>query len=306
MVEFAATGSKIYFNGRIVPEREATVHVLSGAVKYGATVFEGICAYLGEGDRLTVFRLPEHLLRLQDSMRIMRFEQDWSVSHLTEVVTDVIKANELHGDTHIRLSAYVLSEGFLDATAPVALGCLAVGRHDKSLSDKVATAQISSWHRIEDSSMPPRVKCSANYQNGRLATIQARADGYDEAILLTREGKVAESAGACLMAIRDGVVITPTITGSILESVTRSTLIELCETELNLEVQQREIDRTELYLCEEVFLCGSGYEVTPIVNIDGFSIGDGKVGAKSRALFETYDAATRGRLSQYTHWLTAV
>ena len=90
MVEFAATGSKIYFNGRIVPEREATVHVLSGAVKYGATVFEGICAYLGEGDRLTVFRLPEHLLRLQDSMRIMRFEQDWSVSHLTEVVTDVI------------------------------------------------------------------------------------------------------------------------------------------------------------------------------------------------------------------------
>ena len=94
MVEFAATGSKIYFNGRIVPEREATVHVLSGAVKYGATVFEGICAYLGDEGRLTVFRLPEHLLRLQDSMRIMRFEQDWSVSHLTEVVTDVIKAND--------------------------------------------------------------------------------------------------------------------------------------------------------------------------------------------------------------------
>ena len=144
MVEFAATGSKIYFNGRIVPEREATVHVLSGAVKYGATVFEGICAYLGDEGRLTVFRLPEHLLRLQDSMRIMRFEQDWSVSHLTEVVTDVIKANELHEDSHIRLSAYVLSEGFLDATAPVALGCLAVGRHDKSLSDKVARAQVSS------------------------------------------------------------------------------------------------------------------------------------------------------------------
>ena len=306
MVEFAATGSKIYFNGRIVPEREATVHVLSGAVKYGATVFEGICAYLGDDGRLTVFRLPEHLLRLQDSMRIMRFEQDWSVSHLTEVVTDVIKANELHEDAHIRLSAYVLSEGFLDATAPVALGCLAVGRHDKSLSDKVARAQVSSWHRIEDCSMPPRVKCSANYQNGRLATIQARADGYDEAILLTGSGKVAESAGACLMAVRAGVVITPTITGSILESVTRATLIKLCESELGVEVQQREIDRTELYLCEEVFLCGSGYEVTPIVNIDGYPIGDGEVGSKTRAIFEIYDAATRGRLPQYEHWLTVV
>ena len=306
MVEFAATGSKIYFNGRIVPEREATVHVLSGAVKYGATVFEGICAYLGDEGRLTVFRLPEHLLRLQDSMRIMRFEQDWSVSHLTEVVTDVIKANERHEDTHIRLSAYVLSEGFLDATAPVALGCLAVGRHDKSLSDKVARAQVSSWHRIEDSSMPPRVKCSANYQNGRLATIQARTDGYDEAILLTGSGKVAESAGACLMAVRDGVVITPTITGSILESVTRATLIKLCGSELGVEVQQREIDRTELYLCEEVFLCGSGYEVTPIVNIDGYPIGDGEVGSKTRAIFEIYDAATRGRLPQYEHWLTVV
>ena len=306
MVEFAATGSKIYFNGQIVPEREATVHVLTGAVKYGATVFEGICAYLGNEGRLTVFRLPEHLLRLQDSMRIMRFEQDWSVSHLTEVVTDVIKANELHEDTHIRLSAYVLSEGFLDATAPIALGCLAVGRHDKSLTDKVARAQVSSWHRIEDSSMPPRVKCSANYQNGRLATIQARADGYDEAILLTGSGKVAESAGACLMAVRDGVVLTPTITGSILESVTRATLIKLCESELGVEVQQREIDRTELYLCEEVFLCGSGYEVTPIVNIDGYPIGDGEVGSKTRAIFEIYDAATRGRLPQYEHWLTVV
>ncbi len=306
MVEFAATGSKIYFNGQIVPEREATVHVLTGAVKYGATVFEGICAYLGDEGRLTVFRLPEHLLRLQDSMRIMRFEQDWSVSHLTEVVKDVIKANELHEDTHIRLSAYVLSEGFLDATAPIALGCLAVGRHDKSLSDKVARAQVSSWHRIEDSSMPPRVKCSANYQNGRLATIQARADGYDEAILLTGSGKVAESAGACLMAVRDGVVITPTITGSILESVTRATLIKLCGSELGVEVQQREIDRTELYLCEEVFLCGSGYEVTPIVNIDGYPIGDGEVGSKTRAIFEIYDAATRGRLPQYEHWLSVV
>ena len=242
MVEFAAAGTKIYFNGEIVPEREATVHVLSGAVKYGATVYEGICAYLGEQNQLNIFRLPDHLQRLQDSMRIMRFEHDWSDQYLAKVVGDVLQANDLHEDAHIRLSAYVLNEGFLDATQPVALGCLAVRRHDTSLTEKAARAQVSSWHRIEDSSMPPRIKCAANYQNGRLATIQARADGYNEAILLTRSGKVAESAGACLMAIRDGIVITPTVTGSILESVTRATLIELFERELSMEVQQREID----------------------------------------------------------------
>ena len=116
MVEFAAAGTKIYFNGEIVPEREATVHVLSGAVKYGATVFEGICAYLGEQNQLNIFRLPDHLQRLHDSMRIMRFEHDWSDQYLAEVVGDVLQANDLHEDVHIRLSAYVLNEGFLDAT----------------------------------------------------------------------------------------------------------------------------------------------------------------------------------------------
>ena len=306
MVEFAAAGTKIYFNGEIVPEREATVHVLSGAVKYGATVFEGICAYLGQQNQLNIFRLPDHLQRLQDSMRIMRFEHNWSDQYLAKVVSDVLQANDLHEDAHIRLSAYVLNEGFLDATQPVALGCLAVRRHDTSLAEKAARAQVSSWHRIEDSSMPPRIKCAANYQNGRLATIQARTDGYNEAILLTRSGKVAESAGACLMAIRDGIVITPTVTGSILESVTRATLIELFERELSMEVQQREIDRTELYVCQEVFLCGSGYEVMPIVDIDGYRIGDGAVGTNTRAIFDIYDAVTRGALDQYNHWLTNV
>ena len=306
MVEFAGAGSKIYFNGQIVPEREATVHVLSVSVKYAATVFEGICAYLDAQQQLNVFRLSEHLRRLQDSMRIMRFEQDWSEHHLTDVVSQVIRANDFREDIHIRLSAYILNEGFLDATEPVALGCLAVRRHDKSLADKAARAQVSSWHRIDDTSMPPRIKCAANYQNGRLATIQARADGYDEAILLTRSGKVAESAGACLVAIRDGIVITPRVTHSILESVTRATLIELFEKELGLRVEQREVDRTELYVCDEVFLCGSGYEVTPIVEIDGLIIGNGKAGQQTQAIFDIYDAVTRARLVGYDHWLTAI
>ena len=306
MVEFARAGSKIYFNGEIVPEREAKVHVLSVTVKYAATVFEGICAYLDDKQHFNVFRLTEHIRRFQDSMRIMRFKQNWSEQHLVDVVTQVIRANDFDSDIHIRLSAYILSEGFLDATEPVALGCLAVRRHEKSLSDKNSRAQVSSWLRIDDSSMPPRIKCAANYQNGRLATIQARADGYNEAILLTNTGKVSESAGACLMAVRDGVVITPRVTHSILESVTRTTLIELFENELGLKVEQREVDRTELYVCDEIFLCGSGYEVTPLIDIDGHMIGNGKTGHTTKAIFECYDAATRARLNGYDRWLTRI
>ena len=108
------------------------------------------------------------------------------------------------------------------------------------------------------------------------------------------------------MAIRDGIVITPTVTGNILESVTRATLIELFERELSIEVQQREIDRTELYVCQEMFLCGSGYEIMPIVDIDGYCIGDGTVGKNTQAIFDTYDAVTRGVNNRYGHWLTSV
>ena len=307
MVKFAATGRMIYLNGEMVPEREAKLHVLSCAVKYGATVFEGICAYKShDGQDLNIFRLPEHLVRLQDSMRIMRFEHDWSNDHLEKVVLDVIRANEMNEDNHIRLSAYVLGEGFVDTTAPVALGCLVVGRHEKSLADKAIRAQVSSWRRIDDSTMPPRLKCAANYHNGRLATIQARADGYNEAILLTQSGKVSESAGACLFAIRNGVPLTAPVTGNILESVTRATVIELLEKELGLKVDQREIDRTELYVSEEIFLCGSGYEITPIVNVDGLAVGSGKVGPLTQAIWDKYEAAVRGKLPGREAWLTPV
>jgi branched-chain amino acid aminotransferase len=306
MVEFAGVGSLIHFDGALIPEREAKVHVLSGAVKYGATVFEGICAYSGTDGGLGVFRLPEHVRRMREGMRLMRFEHDWSEEHLAGVVLQVLRANELTEDAHVRLSAYVLNEGFLDATAPVALGCLAVRRHPKALEEKSVRAQVSSWRRIDDQTMPPRLKCAANYHNGRLATIQARAEGYDEAILLTAAGKVAESAGACIVAVRDGVVLTPTVTGGILESVTRATLIELCEKELDTEVRERDIDRTELYGCDEAFLCGSGYEITPIVSVDGLALGAGGVGPVTRAIFEAYDAATRGAMPGYARWLTPV
>lgn len=307
MVDFAATAGVIWLNGELVPEREAQLHILSCAVKYGATVFEGICAYRNPktGD-LNIFRLKEHLDRLQDSMRIMRFEHDFSNEKMTDIVLQVQRRNNLKVDNHIRLSAYLLSEGYMDGVKPIGLGCLAVHRHEKSLEQKAVKAQVSSWRRIDDTTMPPRLKCAANYHNGRLAQLQAKADGYHEAILLTPHGKVCESPGACIFVVRNGRVATPTVTGGILESVTRATMIDLFEKHLRMPVEQRDVDRTELYVAEEMFFCGSGYEVTPIVGIDGLSVGGGKVGPVSKKMWESYDALVRGQLVLDPAWLTPV
>ena len=307
MVEFAGTASLIWLNGELAPEREAKLHILSCAVKYGATVFEGICAYRNPSTgEVNIFRLKEHLDRLQDSMRIMRFEHDYSYSRMTDIVLEVQRRNDLRVDNHIRLSSYLLSEGYMDGTKPIGLSCLAVHRHAKSLEQKAVKAQVSSWRRIDDTNMPPRIKCSANYHNGRLAQLQAKADGYDEAIFLTQQGKVCEGAGACIFVIRNGKVATPTVTGGILESVTRATMIELFEKQLGMPVEQRDVDRTELYVAEELFFCGSGYEVTPILSIDGLAVGGGKVGPVATKMWETYEAVVRGQLVVDPAWLTPV
>lgn len=307
MVEFAATAGVIWLNGELAPEREAKLHILSCAVKYGATVFEGICAYRNPATgEINVFRLKEHLDRLQDSMRIMRFEHDYSNQKMTDIVLEVERRNNLRVDNHIRLSAYLLSEGYMDGTKPIGLGCLAVNRHAKSLEQKAVKAQVSSWRRIDDTTMPPRLKCAANYHNGRLAQLQAKADGYHEAILLTPHGKVCESPGACIFVIRNGKVSTPTVTGGILESVTRATMIDLFEKHLRMPVEQRDVDRTELYVADEMFFCGSGYEVTPIVDIDGLAVGGGKVGPVAKKMWESYEALVRGQLVLDPAWLTPV
>ena len=307
MVTFAATGQWIYLNGEMVPERDAKLHILSCSVKYGATVFEGICAYQNPSDgQLNVFRLKEHLDRLQFSMRMMRFEKTWSNDEMTRIVLDLLRKNEHRADGHIRLSAYSMGEGYLDSTADVALGCLVVNRHSKTLDDKMVRAQVSSWRRLDDTNMPPRMKCAANYHNGRLAALQAKADGYDEPLFLTASGKVAEGAGACLIAIRDGRVVTPRITDGILESVTRASMIGLMANELGLPIEEREIDRSELYACSELFLTGSGYEVTPVVGVDGLKIGGGAVGPITRQAWQVYEKAVRGQLAGRKEWLTPV
>ena len=294
-------------NGDFVDAEKATVNVLSPAMKYGALVFEGICSYWNEQQQQAyLFRLDEHLLRLQDSMRIMRFDAEYDIAELGEIVRRTVELNGLRGDSHIRLSAWVDGDGTMDRAGPISLMCAAVGRRPRTLDDRKVTAAVSSWRRIDDRSMPPRIKSAANYGNSRLALMQAKADGYDEVIIPGTDGKVSEGAGACLFIVRDGAAATPPVTSGILESVTRASLIELLRNGLDVPFQERVIDRTELYVAQEVFLCGSSYEVTPVTSVDRIRVGGGEPGPVTKKLWDAYEAAVRGTTPDHSEWRRAV
>ena len=165
---------------------------------------------------------------------------------------------------------------------------------------------MSSWRRISDDTVPPRVKSGANYQNSRLAAVEATVNGYDDVVLLTREGKVAEGAGATLMLVRDGALISPPVTDGMLEGITRRVLMDLYQRESGRATIERPVDRTELYIADEVFLCGSGEEVTPVVSVDRVPVGDGKVGKTTRELQRVFFDAARGNDESYLTHLTPV
>lgn len=297
----------LYFKGEIVPYPEARVHVLSTAFKYGAILFEGLRAYWSEErQELYGFRLREHFQRLLHSMKIARIPGPTDIDEYIEKLLELIRANDLREDIHMRVQVFVeTNDGNVGATDPVgvSMAAMPLGR---LLPPEGVSVQVSSWTRISDRVMPPRVKAVANYHNSRLALLQARADGYDDAVLMTPEGKVAEGPGYTLMAVHDGRLITPSTTDAILEGVTRSSLLHLARASLGMETVERSIDRSELYVFDELLFCGSGAEVTPIVSVDRHPVGDGEPGRHTLRLRETYLAYARGAVGDEFGWLTPV
>ncbi len=295
---------KIWMNGRLLEQAQAVLPVNSAAVFYGTNVFEGLRAYWNEAEgELFCFRLQEHFVRLRESMKMMRFTVPYSDMDLYEAVREVLKGNEIREDVHMHLVAYVVGVG-MDATSPT--GLYINPRRRGRISDAGLRCCVSSWVRTSDNAIPIRLKSGANYQNGRLALLQAKADGYDAPILLNGHGHVAEGTGATIFMVRKGKLVTPPISSDILESITRSTLIEEICPELGVDVVEREIDRTELYVADEAFFCGSGYEITPIVSIDRFALGDGAVGTTTRRLLAAYMSVVRGVDKRYSEWRTPV
>ena len=295
---------KIWMNGRLVVQDQAVLPVNSAAVFYGTNVFEGLRAYWNADDgEVYCFRLQEHFVRFRESMKMMRFAVPYSDVDLYEAVREVLKGNEVREDIHMHLVAYVTGAG-MDATAPT--GLYINPRRRGRIADGGLACCVSSWLRTSDNAIPIRLKCGANYQNGRLAVLQAKADGYDAPILLNQQGHVAEGTGATFFMVRKGKLVTPPISSDILESITRTTLIEEIGPELGLDVVEREIDRTELYVADEAFFCGSGYEITPIVSIDRFPLGDGTVGSTTRRLLTAYMNVVRGVDTRRPEWRTPV
>lgn len=293
-------------DGKFIPYEEAVIHVMSPAVKYGLSVFEGLRAYKNAKDgTVYVFRLQEHTERLFQSMRLLRFEPTFSAEEINARTIELLQKVGVQSAAHIRTTACIDGKGEQQARKPISYSISVLEKARKSNTSAGIRCQVSAWTRIDDSSMPPRIKCGGNYVNGRLARFQAIQDGYDEAIQLNTAGKVAEAPGACLFMVRRGELATPDVASGILEGITRDSVIQLAQT-YGMKLNERQIEKTELYAADEVFLTGSALELVPVVEIDGIKIGSGKRGPITEKLQEGYFEAVCGDYGRERGWLTPV
>ena len=299
----------LWHAGRLVEWEKATTHITNIAWPSISMVFEGIRGYWNpQQQELYLFHLEAHLKRFFQSMKLMRMRCLYTPEELARAIAELVKANDFRGDAYLSPFAY------FDETIPGYLGVVEQpgqvfinSRLSPSTlgTGQAATCCISSWARIGDNVMPPRAKAVANYQNSRLVSTEATLNGYDFGIILNAQGKVAEAAYACIFIVRDGVAITPPLTAGILESITRVSAIELFK-DMGVPVQEREVERTELYVADEAFLCGTAVEIRPVASVDKYVLGDGTPGPITRQLQERFHRVVRGQEPRYADWLTPV
>lgn len=298
----------IWLNGKLVPLQDATVNVLSPTAQFGANVFEGIRCYWSEKDgQLYAFRPDEHYKRLLRSMKLLRLDACFTAEELFLALQAVVQANAYKEDLAVRQTVFVDGFGSWSSKGPVSMFVAPIPK-PRLLpeSRKGLRACFSTWTRISDRNMSPKIKAGANYMNSRMAQLEALENGYDTALFLNEQGTVAEGVGSCICLIINNKLTTPPGTASVLDSITRDTLLVLAKEVLQLEVEVRDIDRTEVYTADEVFLCGSGVELTALVSVDGYTVGAGEIGPHTTALHDLYLSVVTGEFPQYQHWLTPV
>lgn len=297
----------IMMDGELMPFADARIHPMSLAVTYATTVFEGIRAYHRPKDNtFLLFRLAEHIKRLQVGMKLLRLETEYSLDYMRDCLTRLIRANEPDDDVYIRLLVYISGTGLMATSGPVGFTAAAMPREKSKFIDTGMSLGVSSWHRLSDNASPPRIKSTANYHNARLTQLQAKADGYDGALMLTPQGKVSEAPIACFFMVRDGKLITPSKSSNILESITRDSILALYKEMTGEPAEEREVDRSELYFADEAFLCGTGQEIVPIATIDRLKVGDGGVGPLTAKLRQRYYDVVRGNTPDHAAWRTIV
>lgn len=298
-----------YFHKQIVPLSEAKIGIMTHAFNYGTGVFEGIRGNWNEAEQtIYMFKVEEHLRRLRMSAKVCRIAIAESDEEIVDRIREVVERSNIREDQYIRPLAYKSSE---------AIGVRVHDLEDDLLIfaapfgpyldiDAGARVQTSTWRRVEDMSIPARAKTTAGYLNSALAKTEAMQNGYDEAILLNQDGHVAEGSGENIAIVRDGRIITPAHSDNVLEGITLATVLQLAETELGLAVESRTIDRSELYVADEVFMTGTAAHVTPILEVDRRLVGEGDVGPVSKQLQSRYFDIIYGRNPKYAHWCTPV
>jgi branched-chain amino acid aminotransferase len=297
-----------YFEGEFVPMRDAKVSIMTHAFMYGTATFEGIRAYWNEEQgALHGLRIREHVERIRQSCRILMIEPVPSVDELTRLIVETVRRNGFREDVYIRPSFYkstrAIGVRLHDLEHQLYIITLPFGNYvDTEHGLKLMT---SSWRRNADEAIPARGKIVGGYVNMAFQKTEAELNGYDEALVLTGDGHINEASAANLFVIRDGVALTPPVNDDLLEGVTRKAIFEILANE-GIPVEIRSIDRSEIYIADEALLCGTGVQVSPVVEVDHRPVGSGEVGPIGRLIRERYFDAVRGRLPEYGHWLTTI
>jgi len=298
-----------FFEGKIVPIEEAKISIKTNSFHYGTAVFEGIRAYWNsQEEQLYILAGKEHYERLLKNARAMFMELPYTADQLVEITKELLKKCEVKEDIYIRPIVYFkdlkLTPKLIGYTPDIAIYLYPFGAYLDP--EKGIRAKVSSWIRNDDNSIPSRYKIAGAYVNSALAKTEALLAGYDEAIMLNANGYVAEGSGENIFLVRNGKVITPGLNEHILEGITRRLVIQILKEELCVEVVERPVARSELYIADEVFMTGTAAEVTPIVEIDNRPIGDGRVGPLTKKVQELFFNAVRGKIEKYKELLTPV
>jgi len=298
-----------FFLGKIVPYSEAKVGVATHAFNYGTAVFGGLRGYWNEEKKkLFVFRPMDHYRRFLNSCRLLCMEFDHTPESLTELTLELLRKDNYQQNIYIRPLAYKADEQIgvrlHDLTEELTIFAMPFGQYIKN--DTSAHVTISSWRRIDDNMIPARGKISGAYVNSALAKTDASRAGFDEALVLTQDGHLSEGSAMNVFLIRDNVLITPPVTENILEGITRRTVIELAKNELKLAVVERPIDRTEIYICNELILTGTAAQVTAVTRVDHRPVGSGEMGPVAETLRKLFYDVVRGNNPKYAHWNLAV
>jgi branched-chain amino acid aminotransferase len=294
-----------YFKGKIVPYSEAQVGVATHALNYGTGCFAGVRAYWNEEEEeLFIFRPMDHFKRFLNSAKLLVMELSITAEELTQIVVELMQKEGHRRDVYIRPLAYKADEmigvRLHDLTDEVTIFSVPFDRYVSNDTDAHVT--FSSWRRLDDNMIPARGKIAGAYVNTALIKTDAVLAGFDEGLVLNVDGHLSEGSAENIFIVRDGVLITPPVTDNILEGITRRTVMEFARQEMGLEVLERSIDRTEVYLCEELFLTGTAAQVTAVTKVDHRPIGSGVMGPVAAEMRRLYFDAVRGKIKKYRHW----